>query len=130
MQRLSRTQITEIAVAATLVVLSHPALDHDEVGVFVSRAFDRLHQAADLVPARDIADETNRMLAKTFASHPEAGAPTKMQRLLTMLTACGNLAAEIEHEEGRPVSVLLLTDDRNNTIRGVLAPTVTAYQRP
>lgn len=130
MQRLSRTQITEIAVAATLVVLSHPALDHDEVGIFVSRAFDRLHAGADLVPARDIADETSRILAKSFASHPEAGAPTKMQRLLTMLTACGELAAEIEHEDRRPVQVLLLTDDRSNTVRGVLAPTVTAYQRP
>lgn len=55
---------------------------------------------------------------------------TKMQRLVQLLSEAGALAGEIEAEQGVPVHVLLLTEDRNNTVRGILAPTVTAYQRP
>lgn len=130
MKRFTRTQTTEIAVAGSLVTRSHPQLDHDEVGIFVQRAFDALSEGSDFVSAQDIAAEAGRILAKSFAKFPAAGAPTRMQRLETTLTQAGLLAEEIEHEEGRVVHVLLLSDDRNATVRGLLAPTVTAYQRP
>lgn len=55
---------------------------------------------------------------------------TKMQRIIELLTEAGQLAREIETEEGRAVHVLLLSESRNDTVRGILAPTVTAYQRP
>lgn len=55
---------------------------------------------------------------------------TKMQRIEKLLAEAGELAWQIEQEGGAPVHVLLLTDDRNATVRGLLVPTVTAYQRP
>lgn len=55
---------------------------------------------------------------------------TKMQQIEQLLSQAGDLAAEIEEEGGAPVHVLLLTDDRNATVRGILVPTITAYQRP
>jgi len=55
---------------------------------------------------------------------------TKMQRIVDLLAEAGELARQIEAEEGRSVHVLLLSENRNDTVRGILAPTVTAYQRP
>ncbi|MFZ3481944.1 hypothetical protein [Sphingomonas sp. 3-13AW] len=127
---MTRTQAMEVAVAATLVARQHPQLDHDEIGIFVLHALDKLRRDADLVVARDLADEASRITAKTFAATPASGAPSRMQRLETMLTQTGLLAEEIEREEGRAVHVLLLDESRNKTVRGVLAPTVTAYRRP
>lgn len=130
MKRFTRTQTIELAVAGSLVTRSHPQLDHDEVGIFVQRAFDALSEGSDFVSAQDIAAEAGRILAKSFAKFPAAGSPSRMQRLETTLSQAGLLAEEIEREEGRAVHVLLLDDTRCNTVRGVLAPTVTAFQRP
>lgn len=128
MQNINRDQTTEIGVAAALMTRSHPGLDHDEIGIHVTRALAALQKGADIVPASDIVEETVRILGRSHARFPEVGAPTRMQRLQTLLTQAGELAGEIEREEGRAVHALLLSDSRNGTVSGVLAPTVTVYQ--